>query len=95
MLETYKLVDRRTEKPFLVEVKPLEQAPSADDFLHKDDEDEFYEALAIHRCSNGAGPQMRALVDGFFEILRRRDLFLGYTLSEIQKLVGGISVIDM
>ncbi|KAF9478799.1 hypothetical protein BDN70DRAFT_921647 [Pholiota conissans] len=94
MLETYKLIDRRTEKTFHVEVKPLANM-SGDDFAHKEDEDEFYEALAIHRCSNGAGPQMRALVDGFFELLRRRDLFVGYTLSEIEKLIGGISVIDV
>lgn len=94
MLETYKLVDRRTEKPFLVEVKLLENGPG-DDFVHQEDEEEFFEALAIHRCSNGAGAHMRALVDGFFELLRKRDLFLGYSLSEIEKLVGGISVIDM
>jgi len=94
MLETYKLIDRRTGKPFLVEVKLLEHGPG-DDFTHQEDEDEFFEALAIHRCSNGAGPQMRALVDGFFELLRKRDLFLGYTPSEIEKLIGGISVIDI
>ena len=94
MLETYKLIDRRTEKTFRVEVKPLANM-SGDDFAHKEDEDEFYEALAIHRCSNGAGPQMRALVDGFLELLRRRDLFVGYTLSEIEKLIGGISEIDV
>lgn len=94
MLETYKLIDRRTGKPFLVEVKLLEHGPG-DDFAHREDEDEFFEALAIHRCSNGAGPQMRTLVDGFFELLRKRDLFLGYTSSEIEKLIGGISVIDM
>ena len=94
MLETYKLIDRRTGKPFLVEVKLLEHGPG-DDFVHREDEDEFFEALAIHRCSNGAGPQMRALVDGFFELLRKRDIFLGYTSSEIEKLIGGISVFDM
>ncbi|KAF8973048.1 hypothetical protein BDZ97DRAFT_1779019 [Flammula alnicola] len=94
MLATYKLIDRRTGKPFLVEVKPLENG-SDDEFLHLDDEEEFFEALAIHRCSGGAGLQMRALVDGFRELLRKRDIFLGYTRPEIEKLIGGISVIDI
>ena len=39
---------------------------------------------------------MHAFLVGFRELLRKRhDVFKGYTQSELEKLIGGVSVIDL
>ena len=39
---------------------------------------------------------MQAFLIGFRELLRKRhEMFKGYTRSELEKLIGGVSVIDL
>ncbi|KAF5322156.1 hypothetical protein D9619_001454 [Psilocybe cf. subviscida] len=94
MLETYKLLDRRTGEPFLVEVKSLEEGPGHQ-FSHAEDEEEFFDALAIHKGSGTTGLQFSALIDGFRELMHKRDMFAGFTQAEIERIIGGVPIIDI
>ena len=91
--KTDKLVDPRTGKTFYIEVKPDDKGQG---FVKAQDEEMLFEELAIERISGGARPQMHAFLLGFRELLRKRhEIFKGYTQSELEKLIGGVSVIDL
>ncbi|KIM45286.1 hypothetical protein M413DRAFT_441968 [Hebeloma cylindrosporum] len=95
--KTDKLVDPRTGKPFYIEVvKPDPSTKKRQGFVNLQDEEILFEEIAIERISGDARPQMHAFLVGFRELLRKRhEMFNGYTQSELEKLIGGVSVIDL
>lgn len=91
MFNTSKLIDRRTRSFFTLEIKTLE---TGFEFVNDEDEAELLEAITFDLCATDAALQLQAFMDGFWELIRRRDMFLGYTQSEFEKLIGGVSVMN-
>jgi E3 ubiquitin-protein ligase NEDD4 len=76
-----------------VEVKPVNKGQG---FVKPEDEEKLFEEIAIERICGDTRLQMQAFLVGFRELLRKRlDVFKGYTQSELEKLIGGVSVIDL
>ncbi|CAA7261756.1 unnamed protein product [Cyclocybe aegerita] len=92
VLKTSTVLDRRSGKPFAVELK-LEG--NKYNFVRQEDQDEFLDAAMAHRASGGYGSQLRAFMDGVWGLLRRRDAFLAYSQAELEKFIGGVSEIDL
>jgi hypothetical protein len=85
------ILDSRTGKPFSVDLK-LEAGRYT--FRDYNDKEEFLEAITAQR-SGGAGRQLRAFMDGFWGLLDKKDTFLTYSQSELEKAIGGVSDIDL
>lgn len=85
------IFDSRTGKPFWVDLK-LEAGRYT--FRDYSDKEEFLEASTAQQ-SGGAGRQLRAFMDGFWGLLDKRDIFLTYSQSELEKAIGGVSEIDL
>jgi len=85
------IVDSRTGKPFSVGLK-LE----AGRFTFRDyvDKQECLEAFTAQR-TGGAGRQLRAFMDGFWGLFDKKDIFLTYSQSELEKAIGGVSKMDL
>jgi len=62
--------------------------------MNDEDRNEFVEAVAAHRHSGGYSLQLRSFMDGFWELIRRKDIFYAYTQPEVQKFVGGVSEVE-
>ncbi|KAF8904403.1 hypothetical protein CPB84DRAFT_1772952 [Gymnopilus junonius] len=91
IFNTSKLVDRRTGKLFSLEIKTFDQGF---EFVNEEDEVELLEAITLNLCAPDAILQLQAFMDGFWELIQKRDLFLGYSQSEFEKLVGGVALIN-
>lgn len=77
-----------------MEVKPVDKGQQG--FVNLEDQEKLFEEIAIEQICRDARPQMQAFLVGFRELLRKRhDTFQGYTQSELEKLIGGVSVIDL
>ena len=85
-------MDRRKGKRFSLEVKVLDEGPF--EFIKDEDELELLDAIAFHSCSSDSIVQLRTFMDGFWEVVRRRDIFVGYSQAEFEKLLGGVSRLD-
>jgi len=87
---TDNLIDPRTGKVFHIEVN------KGQGFVKYEDEEKLFEEIAVERICGDTRLQMQAFLVGFRELLRKRlDMFKGYTQSELEKLIGGVSVIDL
>jgi hypothetical protein len=62
--------------------------------MSDEDRNEFVEAVAAHQHSGGYSLELRSFMDGFWELIRRKDIFYAYTQSEVQKFVGGVSEVE-
>ncbi len=91
VLKSSNVLDRRTGKPFSLEFKRDSKGCS---FMSDEDRNEFVEAVAAHQNSGGHSLQLRSFMDGFWELIRRKDIFYAYTQSDIQKFVGGVSEVE-
>jgi len=76
-----------------VEVKPVDKGQG---FVKPEDEKKLFEEIAIEQICGDTRLQMQAFLVGFRDLLRKpHDMFQGYTQSELEKLIGGVSVIDL
>ncbi|KAF9529254.1 hypothetical protein CPB83DRAFT_812581 [Crepidotus variabilis] len=91
-LRAPKLVDKRTGKPFTANVKLDDTGYT---FMDTSDQNEFVEAVTVHRAAAGQEFQLRAFMDGFWELIRKRDTFWAYSKAEVKKFVGGYSEVDI
>ena len=72
------------------------EAQPADKGQGFEEEERLFEEISIEQVCGEARLQMQAFLVGFRELLRKRhDMFQGYTQSELEKLIGGVSVIDL
>lgn len=81
----------RTRKPFSLEFKRDHEGYT---FLSDEDRNEFVEASAAHKISGDCSLQLRSFMDGFWELIRTKDVFYAYTQAEVQKFVGGVSEVE-
>ena len=59
--------------------------------MSDEDRDEFIDAVTAHQVSGGHSLQLRSFMDGFNDLVPRKDTFLAYTQAELQKVIGGLS----
>lgn len=85
------IIDSRSGKPFSIDLKLEAGRHTFRDYC---DKGEFLEAFTAHR-TGGAGLQLRAFMDGFWGLFDKKDIFLTYSQSELEKVIGGVSEIDL
>jgi len=85
------ILDRRTGKPFSVDLK---REGTEYTFMQPEDQTEFTNAVSAHRASGGLSLQLRSFIDGVWDLIRRQDTFVAYKQLELEKFVGGVSEID-
>ncbi|KDR75140.1 hypothetical protein GALMADRAFT_249061 [Galerina marginata CBS 339.88] len=90
-LDTFKLIDRRTGKPFSVAAKAL---ATGIQFANDGDEVALLDAITADQIAGDASSQLLSFMDGFRELIHRRDMFWGYTEADLEKVIGGVSVLD-
>ncbi|KAF4620745.1 hypothetical protein D9613_000495 [Agrocybe pediades] len=89
---TFRMINRRTRKPFSIEIK--DDITEGLEFVNHEEEEELIDAIAVQRYTSKTVAQLHAFLDGFRDLIHRRDVFYGYDQSEVEKLVGGISLLD-
>lgn len=60
-------------------------------FESQEDEEEVVDAISAYRVSGGCAAQLRSFMDGFWDLIRRKDTFKAYTQDEVRMFIGGIS----
>jgi len=60
-------------------------------FDNQEDEDEAVAAISAYRASGGCAVQLRHFMDGFWDLVPRKDTFKAYTLEEVQMFIGGVT----
>jgi len=85
------MLDTRTGKLFSLDLK-LEAGRYT--FRDYSDKEEFLEAVIAQR-TGGAGRQLRSFMNGFWGLFDKKDIFLTYSQSELEKVIGGVSEIDL
>ena len=63
------------------------------EFSDAEDGKEFLAALTAYQCAPSRDRQLRALLDGFWSLVKP-DALLSFSEAEVKKLIGGISVFD-
>ena len=84
-MKSSKVMDRRTGKLLSLEVK------SGHVFESQEDEEEAVDAISAYRVSGGCAAQLRSFMDGFWDLIGRKDTFKAYTQDEVRMFIGGIS----
>jgi E3 ubiquitin-protein ligase NEDD4 len=84
-LKSSKLIDKRTGKSLSLEVQ------SGYVFDNQEDEDEVVAAISAYRASGGCAAQLRSFMDGFWDLIGRKDTFKAYSQDEVRMFIGGVS----
>jgi hypothetical protein len=84
-------LDARTGQPFCAEIKHDDTGYT---FSNEDDRDKFASSFSAHRGALDPNFVLESFMDGFWEIIRNKGVFRGYTQPEVRRLIGGVSELD-
>lgn len=66
------------------------------EFVNVEEEEELIDNIVVKKhVGPKAAPQLHSFLDGFRDLVHRRDVFFGYSQSEVEKLIGGVSLLDV